>query len=83
MHKGNPMTDRIPTTIPDATAIEEALLRIKVAANIVNTVAEVLRGDGERHGNTLILMASDLEEAAETIMPVVQHLIDNSGRAAA
>ena len=62
------------TTAPDATSIEEALLRIRVAANIVETI-EALRGQGERHADTLILMAGDLEVSIETIKPVVPYLM--------
>ncbi len=80
MAKGNPMSDRTTTTAPDATAIEEALLRIRVAADIVDTIGEALTG--EAHANTLILMASDLEHAVETIRPVVQYLIENRRAAA-
>ena len=63
------------TTAPDATTIEEALLRIQVVADIINTLGQALRGQHERHGNTLILMCGDLEDAANTIRPVVGHLI--------
>ena len=63
------------TTAPDATSIEEAMLRIKVAANIVETIAEALRGQGERLADTLILMAGDLEASIETIKPVVPYLM--------
>ena len=73
-------TDRITTAAPDATTIENALLRIRVAADIVETIGEAL--SREDHANALILMAGDIEDAVETIRPVVQHLIDNRRAAA-
>ena len=66
------MTDRTTTAAPDPTAIEEALLRIRVAANVVETIGEAQTG---AHANTLILMAGDVERAVEAIRPVVSYLM--------
>ena len=74
------MTDRIPTTTPDATTVEEALMRIRVAAHVVETIAEVVHQHCPQHSNALVQMTTDIENAVETIYPVVQHLLNQQNR---